>query len=313
MPADPHILAATDFSVTAGRALARAARLAAERNCALQLLHVVAETPLDVVGDNVLGALAPPFPVESLRDEALERLTRLAADLERRHGVKCTARVDTGRPAAAIAAAAQRGATLLVVGARGSHSRRRSYFGSTAQKLLRLSPCPVLLVRTAARRPFRRVLAPVDFSENARRALADAGRWFPSAEIHVVHAFEHPHEGLMRYAGVEESAIHRYVSRRREVLKRELPRWAGAASVARPLTFHVRHGHPNTVLDRLIDRLRADLVVVAAHGKSEVEQTLLGSVSSHLALSATCDVMLLPGRASRRTGTPKRAHGRVTT
>jgi CPA2 family monovalent cation:H+ antiporter-2 len=170
----------------------------------------------------------------------------------------------------------------------------------------------VLLVRTAAGRPFRRVLAPVDFSASARRALAAAAEWFPSAEIHVVHAFEHPHEGLMRYAAVAETVIHGYVSRRREALKRELPRWAGASSVARPFTFHVRHGHPNTVLDRLIGHLRADLVVVAAHGKSEVEKTLLGSVSAHLALSATCDVMLLPGGAARRTGTPERVNRRVT-
>jgi CPA2 family monovalent cation:H+ antiporter-2 len=294
MAATPLILAATDFSHGAGRAVARAAGLAAQRRARLALLHVVPETPLEVLGNDVLDALGAPFPVDGLRAEAEERLARLAADVGARHGVSCDVRVETGRPAAAIAAAAQ-GAALLVVGARGAHSGRRAAAGSVAQKLLRLGPCPVLLVRTAPSRPYRRVLAPVDFSPGARRALRAAVEWFPQADIHVAHAFEHLHEGLMRFAAVDEHVIRGYVHRRQQALKRELPRWAAAAAPARPFAFHVRHGHPNTVLGRLVGQVRADLVVVSAHGKSEVERTLLGSVSAHLALSAACDALLLRG------------------
>ena len=35
--------------------------------------------------------------------------------------------------------------------------------------------------------------------------------------------------------------------------------------------------------------------MIAAHGKSELEATFLGSVSLHTVLSATCDVLLLRG------------------
>ena len=58
----------------------------------------------------------------------------------------------------------------------------------------------------------------------------------------------------------------------------ELPRWtAEAVGPAASPAYHVRHGHPNTVIDRLIRRLEIDLVALAAHGKSELEKTLLGS------------------------------------
>lgn len=41
--------------------------------------------------------------------------------------------------------------------------------------------------------------------------------------------------------------------------------------------------------------LNIDLVALAARGKSELETTLLGSVSLHTVQAAPCDVLLLRG------------------
>jgi CPA2 family monovalent cation:H+ antiporter-2 len=296
-----RILTATDFSGPATLAVERAARLAAEHRSRLLLLHVVPHNALQQPGDVRPDASPTDTERAALVEDAQARIARLAATVRGRHGVASETRIVHGRPAGCIAAAAGEAAGLLVIGACGADSPRDGAIGSTAQRLVRSSPCPVLLVRTPPTRPYRRVLAPVDFSASARRALKALAASFPAADLHVTHAFEHLHEGLMRYAAVDEQVIEAYTGLQRSRLARELPRWAQhAAGSARPLTFHLRHGHPHTVLDRLVGQLHPDLVALAAHGKSEVEKALLGSVSTHVAQSARTDVLLLRGRAFER-------------
>jgi len=57
--------------------------------------------------------------------------------------------------------------------------------------------------------------------------------------------------------------------------------------------LHVNHGHPARCIERWIETVGADLVVIAAHGRSELETTFLGSVSLHTVLAASCDVLVL--------------------
>jgi CPA2 family monovalent cation:H+ antiporter-2 len=185
---------------------------------------------------------------------------------------------------------------LLVVGAHGAHTRRRSRLGTTVQKLLRLEPCPMLTVRHATHGRYRRILAPVDFSPASRAALRAVSDAFPHTELHVGHAFEHPMESMMRYAAVDESVIKGYTARRRAMLARELRRWTHATAPARPsFDFHVGHGYPTAVIERLMRKLHVDLVALAPRGKSALEKSFLGSVALHVALNASCDVLLLAG------------------
>ena len=55
-------------------------------------------------------------------------------------------------------------ADLVVFGARGTDFLRRLVFGSTAERLLRKSTRPMLVVKQRAREPYRRALVAVDFS-----------------------------------------------------------------------------------------------------------------------------------------------------
>jgi len=61
-------------------------------------------------------------------------------------------------------AAKQRNADLIVVGATGSGPFAAELLGSTADRVLRQAPCPVLIVRGELAVPPRRVLAAVDLS-----------------------------------------------------------------------------------------------------------------------------------------------------
>jgi nucleotide-binding universal stress UspA family protein len=111
--------------------------------------------------------------------------------------------------------------------------------------------------------------------------------------LYVAHAFELPYDGLARYAGVDAAVLagqRRSAQARLQQTLAEFVDEAGVAPGRRAL--HVKHGYASTCIEQWIGAIDADLVVIAAHGKSELEATFLGSVSLHTVLSATCDVLL---------------------
>ncbi len=140
------IVVGTDFSVCAARALAHAVSLASLSGAKLHLVHVLLEPvqALDV-------AAALPYPDVEVRKEweeaarvKLEREVKAAV----KRGVETTAEIRWGRPSDTIVAtAARQKASLIVVGTHGRSAFEKLLLGSTAERILRLSPVPVLTVR----------------------------------------------------------------------------------------------------------------------------------------------------------------------
>ncbi len=118
-------------------------------------------------------------------------LADLAVERAALHGLPAVdSAVVTGRASKGIAARAREiGAGLVVLGAHGAGIVRELAMGGTAIKVLRASPCPVLVVRRDAARPYARILAATDFSATATRALRAALDGFPDAAHSVVHAY----------------------------------------------------------------------------------------------------------------------------
>lgn len=297
-----HLLVGTDFSVASQLAVDRALQLACDWSARLTLHHVVSSS----FWDDVLGTAASAAGVDAPAPAAAEAaagdaLCRRAAEIEAASGVHCDVAVSTGRAAGALAQAADTaGADLLVIGAHGAHPVRDLLVGTTAQKLLRISPCPVLVVRRKPTTEYRTVLAPTDFSAPSRAALQTSLGLLPQATVHVAHAFELPYEGLARYASVDPDTLARYRREARARLHETLRNFADEVGVAPGRrVLHVAHGYAPRCIERWIETTDADLVVIAAHGKSELEATFLGSVSLHTVMAAHCDVLLLRGGAAQ--------------
>jgi nucleotide-binding universal stress UspA family protein len=264
--------------VASQAAVERALQLARGWSARLTLQHVVSSSFWEDVISTAASAAGVDTPAPAAAEAAAaEALRRRAIEIEAASGVRCDVAVSTGRAAGALAHAAESaGADLLVIGAHGAHPVRGLLVGTTAQKLLRISPCPVLVVRRKPTAEYRTVLAPTDFSAPSRAALQTCIGLLPQTTVHVAHAFELPYEGLARYASVDPDTLVRY----RRVL-------------------HVAHGYAPKCIEQWIETTGADLVVIAAHGKSELEATFLGSVSLHTVMAAHCDVLLLRGGAAR--------------
>lgn len=139
-----RILVGVDFSPSGDAALAAARELAQRWTAALDLLHVVEETVMPALYAAGVTSLLAVNPHIRPRCEA-EMLRRLAATGAVPAGV--TAHVREGRPAQELVTLArERSADLVIVGTARRRGVERLLLGSVVEKVIRLAPCPVLVV-----------------------------------------------------------------------------------------------------------------------------------------------------------------------
>jgi nucleotide-binding universal stress UspA family protein len=139
------ILCPTDFSDPSREAVKVAGELAAHFLAEIILLHVLSPiSPVPVVMEAVPPSVpVPPEEVEASAKTSLEEMVREL----KRQGLSVRAVTLWGNPADEIVQAAEReNADLTVIATRGRSGLDRFLFGSVAEKVVRLSKCPVLTV-----------------------------------------------------------------------------------------------------------------------------------------------------------------------
>lgn len=289
-----RILAATDLSAPARHAVDRGFCIAADTNARYTVIHATELDMLDSLSE-LLGADTQPIK-QRLADDARATLRQLLADPAHNRGVAADARVVAGAPLDVIAAEADAlDADLLVLGARGEAFLRHTLLGSTASRLMRKSiRRPVLVVKQAPHESYRRLLIPVDFSPASAPAIRFGRQLAPTAELVLLHAFELPYEGKLRFAGVEEGVIHGYIKTASEERRRQLHQLAAAAGLASAdYSALVRHGDPAQLIITQEQERDCDLIIVGKHGRHITEDLLLGSVTQHVLAESQCDVLVV--------------------
>lgn len=287
-----RILAATDFSAQARHAAERAALLSRATTASMDLLHVANFAPLEKLRQ-LLTQTNGDLP-ERMLEVSRERLRDLAALLAERYRVDAGVHVFTGSVVAAIRREADaEGHSLVVCGAIGDSVIRHLLLGSTAERLLSRAICPVLVVKQVPRSDYRKLLVAVDLSPSSVRAIRNAQAIAPQAELVILHVFEVPFEGHMRYAGVKEETIDRYrkVAGQEAMEKlRALSEEAGLAARAVPLKL--LHGNPVLRILEQEQEQDCDLIVMGKDGQGGLEELLLGSVTKRVLAESQNDVLV---------------------
>lgn len=140
-----RILAATDFSEIATEALRAAGALARELGAELVVCHVLDDRALTTGPYAGYVDLAGTLLV--LRREVTEKAMPAAIENAGLEGLDLEVVVVQGRPVEAILEVAGTcGADMLALGTHGRSGFSRLFFGSVAERVVRLSPVPVLTV-----------------------------------------------------------------------------------------------------------------------------------------------------------------------
>jgi len=141
------ILVATDFSECAGAAFKLAKNLARQFGAKIVLLHVIQLRIVARLAEHL--KVEPDGLLPAFREEAQLHLDAFLKEC-RCGSLEVTSMVTVGIPFQEIAVVARDlAADLIVMGGYGRSGRgpiEEVFFGSTAEKVVRLLPCPVLCV-----------------------------------------------------------------------------------------------------------------------------------------------------------------------
>lgn len=286
MQALRRILAATDFSACSGSAARRAALLAKAHGADLGLVHVLEPDALTFVRDwldeerDIWTALAEQAAIE---------LAAAAEQLGAESGLEVASDLRNGSALEELCGL--KDADLLVLGARGAGAARSAVLGSTADRLLRSAQLPMLVVREAPAGDYRKVLVLMDFSPASVAAFEFAQRLAPTANFHLLHAFDIPYEGRMRMAGVRDGELGRYRDRVHDEAQAKFDALLAGRPSAQFITS-IEQGDVRARYRHAREALRPGLVVVAKQSRSFASDMFLGSVTRSVLYEATSDVLV---------------------
>lgn len=139
------VLVPIDFSDYSKNALKYAVNFAKSFGADMTLIYVV--EPIIYPPDFSMGQIAIPTISTEWDDRAREELDKLAKT-EIPAEVKVKTLIKTGKPfVEIIETAAEEDIDIIIIAAHGHSAVEKILFGSTADKVVRKAPCPVLTIR----------------------------------------------------------------------------------------------------------------------------------------------------------------------
>lgn len=280
-----RIIAGIDLGPETERVVSYAAQFAGRTNSTVRLLYVI-----DYL-------LTPPSYlsgyVEEERKKEEAEMVRWKLFLER-EGIPAECSVVLGRlHESFVKAIGETSAGLLVIGFK-SHMFRPS----SSERLIKSLRVPMLVVKgktAAGQARIKKILCPVDFSENSKKAVVAAAGYASlfSAELTVVHIIPSYH--LKERWKAWESMGDGERKQCDEALHGEAE--TGLASLCAEAGIEskgeVYQGHPAEMAPSLAEKGTYDLIVMGARGLSYVESVLLGSTTEAVLKASPCPVLIV--------------------
>jgi nucleotide-binding universal stress UspA family protein len=289
-----RILAATDLSEHANKALAEAVSIARRHDAELHVVHV------DLIAQpGIAGFERPDLPdyIHSLGQTSMDAAER---DVGVSYRKTVTANVrDTTEAGGILRYAQEHAIDLIVIGTHGRGAVAELIMGSVAQRVVRESPVPVVVVR--ARRAVEApsggkpvFLVPVDLSADSEAALVYAGAVAAQRDAHliVLHAIAVTGVDLVAPPGRSE-----------DVTREQLDTLVTAANLPLEAEAVVGLGPAAFVIADLAAKRGASLIVIAPSRHNALDRLLLGSVTKNVIRMAPCPVLV------HRVAKPQQAAG----
>jgi nucleotide-binding universal stress UspA family protein len=258
------ILVALDGSENAERALPWVRQYAARKAAQVVLFRAFEERP----------------------EEAREYLGRMEKEINYA-GIPCKTRIRHGNaPEAIVKAAVDERADLVMMTTRGGSPVKRWLIGGVTEQVLRLSPVPVLVVRSRTPMPkqgrVRRIIVPVDGSKLAETSIPWIRKLAALLRSRVVFLHVYPAGPLGLTARHEElfDALRKRMGRACAALRESGVR----------ASFRLQRGD---AAERILVFADAqDLLVTTSHGFGGFKRWVFGSVAEKLVHAAQIPVVV---------------------
>ena len=294
-----NVLVPVDFSAPSFGALEFALPLAKQFGADLHLVHVFgSDHPLT-------GLMGTPFVVPEV--EITRTVHEQLKDVARKYSIDLRPGILHLLKGRAFEEICRVGSDadidLIVIATRGNTGVKHLALGSTAERVVRYSSCPVLVTHGGkafgAVTGFRKILVPVDFSDCSMQGLAYAklfARHFKSkiTLLNSVH-FQYyvASDECVRY-DLPRLMQQAYVVARDQMRDLfEKSDWGGLE-----VETSLQSGHPGQQICEHARDSDTDLIVTSTHGSTGFTHLLLGSVAEYVVRHAHCPVLVVPARLS---------------
>src|SRR5262245_1136165 len=208
------LVAATDLDEPSAAAV-RWASVVFAPNADVTLIHVIEPPSRPWFARHLLPESEE---IEALaRENAATRLREIASSLAR---TNVRVEIRRGSPYEQICAYAQEvGADLVVIGPHGNRPRTSKFLGTTAERIIRTSAAPVLVVTNPPDGPAKRLLVPVDDADVTPKVLDWTRRIAEQfdADVALLHVWSnavYSYVASMSFATEENEAAARQEIRR---------------------------------------------------------------------------------------------------
>jgi len=307
-PAIKTILVPIDFSKLSNRAIETAKEIAQLFDATVHLAHVheFYYPP---------GFIAPvPISVIACRDDAAIQRNRKLKALGKKNGVgavNCHF-LDGAPPFNEICKLAGRiSADLIVMPTHGYTGMTRIFPGSTAERIVQHSPCPVLVIRAAKKgdrssremktKGINSILVPVDFSPSSFRAFEYALKFAERVAarviaLHIVQLGEpFTADGYAMYD------LSRLIEAARKSAEARMQQFLRLAKIRRVnVNSGIHVGLPASGICDFAKELEVDLIITATHGLTGLKHLLMGSVAERVVRHADRPVLVVPSHPELR-------------
>jgi nucleotide-binding universal stress UspA family protein len=295
MNASPSILCPIDFSDASAGALLYAAAIASHLSTKVVVLTV--EEPL------LTEALDFGTGASWTREHCQLEMEQFAAKtFGTRSPILATLEYEiaVGKPAEeTLRVARERSSALIVISTHGLTGIRKLFFGSTTERVLRETTCPVLITPPLApghvglqdaKRLIRRILVPVDLSPASGHQTQVASRLaealgLPLILVHVIEPLKSRLAARLHLEGIEAD--------RRSVAEDGMTELLATIPKGLRREALVVYGDPSEEVAKVARDRDAGLMVVGLHG-SPLLSPRMGSVTYRLLCLAPTLVLALP-------------------
>ena len=279
MSSKNNILVGVDYSTHSQNALREAARIANAGGDTLVCYHVLDE---DILGE---FRKMEAYTEEGVLNFANEKMADFIRDvIGTAHDIQ--SRVSIGHPfEVTLKMIEEYQPSTLVLGSRGFSSGEHHHVGALASRCIRKAPVEVLLVRSFQERPFERIVACVDFSENSLQAAhraADLAQQ-DKAQLHLIHVNRTPvySDGNFGWLGpalpiISDEDISATLEKKLNTLADELTE---CHTITRPSTKVVIALSTHEGIFKELKEIDADLVVMGTRGRTGFKKLLLGTTA----------------------------------
>jgi nucleotide-binding universal stress UspA family protein len=215
-----------------------------------------------------------------------------------------------GRPFEEICRLARAlGIDLIVTSTRGNTGLKHLALGSTAERVVRYSPCPVLVVRPVDRKKkaggngrmtmhelsFGKILVPIDFSECSMKGLEYAkalAKQFESRLVLLNSVALQYYVASDLYMRYDSSFLMQQAEKAAQEQMRDLVQKTNWDGIQVEQSLEI--GHAGQQICARAQDHGADVIVTSTHGTTGLKHILLGSTAEYVVRHASCPVLVVP-------------------